>query len=370
MNFVRALKKLGEVDIAYSGTNMQSGTNQKIFGKEYCLEQISYPINIMGRLCYSMRNVPYPLYIYKGQVANDLIDHINSGYYTHVLVRYLQNTTILKRIHRNYIHKVIVDIDDIMTESLYDSLFYESSNGLKKLTRLVNKYFLKKYQENVITKFKTAFCSESDKERHASGINTARFIPNIYENEKMSCFPFDEGYEKENTILFVGMLSYRPNVEGLKWFLDTIYKEFSRIVGDARLLVVGRSPTDEVINICEREESIQLHSNVESLIPYYNSSRVVVVPLRQGGGTRIKLLEAGLTKRPVLSTVIGAYGLNLTDGENILFFENADEFIRQYNKLNNKDYYELVGNNLRRVIESRFSQTCFEQAFYQLLLDS
>jgi len=367
MNYVRVFEKLGEVDLAYTGGDAQAGPNKGIFSKEYHLKQIEYPNDLSGRAYYAVKGLPYPVKLFHGKDKEEIISKINHGYYDNVLIRYLHNTGILREINSEMGKRVIIDVDDVMTDSLYGTLFYETGNVAKKIKRAINKILLERFQADVINGYKTVFCSAVDKRLYAGSLNTAYVIPNIYENAEMSQYQFGAGYGNENILLFVGMLGYAPNVEGLRWFVKTIYKDYSKIINGVKLLVVGRSPSDDVKNICNSHESIELHANVDSLIPFYNLARAVVVPILKGGGTRIKILEAGLTGRPVLSTSMGAYGLDLKDGEEILLFENSNEFIKKYKKLESKEYYDQLGKSLRNTVEARFTQKSFEVSFYQMM---
>jgi glycosyltransferase involved in cell wall biosynthesis len=111
----------------------------------------------------------------------------------------------------------------------------------------------------------------------------------------------------EPVVSFVGLLSWAPNVDAATWFCRQVWPIVIRELPDARLLLVGRNPTDEVRRLAGG--SVHVTGTVPDLEPYYARTRVAVAPLRSGGGSRLKILEALAAGRPVVATTIGAEGL-------------------------------------------------------------
>jgi len=370
MNYVRALSTIGQVEIAYTNISEQVNNDEGIFSKKYHLDKEEYPTDTLRRLYYALRGIPYPINIFKGKEKSQIVELINSGYYENVLIRYMHNTIILREVEEKHRRKVLVDVDDIVTASVYETLFYETTSYIKAYKRLLNKILLNKYYEKITRRFRTVFCSESDRALYARKGSSTFVVPNIYENDEMVKQRFGHGHNNGHVLLFVGVLSYHPNVRGLKWFIETIYKRYSATYNGAKLLVVGRAPSDEVKNICSRYAGIELHADADSIIPYYEAAKAIVVPILQGGGTRIKILEAGLTNRPVLSTPMGAYGLDLEEGKDILFFENVEEFMTKYKKLLNREYYNMLSDNMKNIVIRKYSRKSFDNAFYRILRTS
>ena len=149
--------------------------------------------------------------------------------------------------------------------------------------------------------------------------------------------------------------------------MKAIYPEFKRKVPDARLMIVGRSPSPEVRELCESNDGVELHSDVLDMREYYKQCRAVIVPLLHGGGTRIKILEAALASRPILSTPIGAAGLHFTDGDNIALFEQADKFSAEFVKLQNKDRYHALASSARKTVMSTYSAQNFNETMNKVL---
>ncbi len=135
-------------------------------------------------------------------------------------------------------------------------------------------------------------------------------------------FSHVDGPRDPGTILFMGALDWRPNQDGLELLLSRIFPEVRRQVPEAKLLIVGRSPTASLVARAGAAAGVELHANVPDVRPFLGRAGVLAVPLRVGGGSRLKILEALASNVPVISSRIGAEGLRLTPGEH---FVEADE---------------------------------------------
>lgn len=127
-------------------------------------------------------------------------------------------------------------------------------------------------------------------------------------------------------LVFVGTLSYAPNQDGIVWFCQEVLP-LIRAATQFRveLTIIGFSPPPEVLALAVLSD-VCVAGGVESVAPYYLESDIVIAPIRFGGGTRIKILEAMSYRRPVVSTTIGAEGIDITVGTNALLGDSPKEF--------------------------------------------
>ena len=126
-------------------------------------------------------------------------------------------------------------------------------------------------------------------------------------------------------VLFLGALDWRPNLDGLRLLIDEIFPEVLTDVPHARLLIVGRNPPPWLSRRLAGHPNIQLHANVPDVRPYLARSGVLAVPLRIGGGSRLKILEAIACGLPVVSTRVGAEGLLLELEKHIILVEDMSQ---------------------------------------------
>jgi glycosyltransferase involved in cell wall biosynthesis len=129
------------------------------------------------------------------------------------------------------------------------------------------------------------------------------------------------------TLAFVGMMSYEPNIAGITWFVRQALPLIRRSIPDIRLIVVGSDPPPEVRRLHDGD-SVVVTGTVPHVEPYLARARVAIAPLFFGGGTRIKILEAFANRRPVVTTTIGAEGLDVDDGIHLLIADEPDAFAR------------------------------------------
>jgi glycosyltransferase involved in cell wall biosynthesis len=145
-----------------------------------------------------------------------------------------------------------------------------------------------------------------------NGVDTGQFQPS-------------DSLREPRTLLFLGSLEWRPNLDGVARLLDTVFPVVRRHEPDARLLIVGRNPPPSLRAAVSAVPGAELHANVADVRPFLARSTMMVVPLRIGGGSRLKILEALATATPVVSTRVGAEGLHLEAGRHLVVVEDVEE---------------------------------------------
>src|SRR5437764_4399390 len=125
-------------------------------------------------------------------------------------------------------------------------------------------------------------------------------------------------------VVFLGSMDWEPNIDGVEYFCRRIWPRVLRDVPHARFRIVGRNPNASVRRLASR--SVEVTGTVPSVVEHLREAAVVVVPLRVGGGTRLKIFEAMATGKAVVSTTIGAEGLDVSHGEDILLADDAETF--------------------------------------------
>lgn len=129
-------------------------------------------------------------------------------------------------------------------------------------------------------------------------------------------------------LLFVGTLDYRPNSDGICWFVEHVWPLLRAQLGDAvSLRIAGMSPPPEVIALAGRP-GIEVLGRVEDLDPLYAEASMIIVPIFSGGGTRIKLIEALAHSRATVTTSVGCEGLAMIDGDDALIADTPRDFAR------------------------------------------
>jgi polysaccharide biosynthesis protein PslH len=126
-------------------------------------------------------------------------------------------------------------------------------------------------------------------------------------------------------VLLPATLAWPPNVDGAIWLCATVWPRVRAAVPNAQLVLAGRSPTAEVVALGGLP-GVSVEADVPSMAPYFESARVIVVPLRVGTGTRLKALEAMAAGRPLVGTEIGLEGLGMVDRVHACVADDPDAF--------------------------------------------
>lgn len=165
----------------------------------------------------------------------------------------------------------------------------------------------------------------------------------------------DVSRAKEPTIIFCGAMDYNPNIDALRWYFGEMHEALRRQIPDLRVLVVGKDPTDEVKGYSTRP-NVSVTGSVRDVRPYYRQAWMQIVPLRIGGGTRLKIVESLAIRTPAISTTIGAQGLHLRHDKDILLADTAEDFVgqtaRALRDAKLRKYLELAG---LETVRARFS---------------
>jgi glycosyltransferase involved in cell wall biosynthesis len=156
-------------------------------------------------------------------------------------------------------------------------------------------------------------------------------------------------------ILGLGTMFWPPNADGVLWFAREVYPLIKQRIPEVRFYIIGARPPNEVIRLGVRDESIKVPGYVEDITHYIEDSAMIVVPLRAGGGMRVKILDAWARGIPIISTRIGCEGIEVRSGENILVADTPLDFAQAVVQvIRNKELAQRLAENGRRWVEERY----------------
>lgn len=138
--------------------------------------------------------------------------------------------------------------------------------------------------------------------------------------------PRGEVQRVPNSLVFTGSMDWLPNEDAIRYFIDQIMPRIRQSVPDVTLTVVGRNPYPGLMELARRDSSVVVTGRVEDVRPYMERAAAYIVPLRIGGGTRLKIFEAMAMEQAIVSTSIGAEGLPVRNGVEILLADSPETF--------------------------------------------
>ena len=192
-------------------------------------------------------------------------------------------------------------------------------------------------------------CSEQDAEAARSFLNIqhVKVIPNGVDTMVMAS---SDVPETPGFLLFTGMMNYEPNVEAVRYFVSDILPLIQAKWPQVSFHIAGANPPQDITALAS--DRVFIHGFVPDMRPYFDQAAVVVVPLLHGGGTRLKILEAAACGKAIVSTPLGAEGLNFVDGRDLLLADSAGAFAQAV--------VELLSDPCRRHKFSKWSRRATE----------
>jgi sugar transferase (PEP-CTERM/EpsH1 system associated) len=177
-----------------------------------------------------------------------------------------------------------------------------------------------------------------------NGMDTELFIPSAIEAKN-----------EAPVFLFTGVMDYKPNIDAVVWFVDQIWLTVLRKYPKARFIIAGMNPSSSV-KALEKTTGIEVTGFVDDILPYYHQANYFVAPFRLARGVQNKVLQAFACGLPVISTPMGAEGIDCEQDINILIASNETEFLSGIDKLeNDKAFRETIKQNALKLIHEHYS---------------
>jgi glycosyltransferase involved in cell wall biosynthesis len=172
------------------------------------------------------------------------------------------------------------------------------------------------------------------------GIDLTQYRPDFSKTE----FP---------SLFFLGSLDWLPNREGIEWFIDNFHKDLTE--GDLRVkFYVAGHNIPERFDDYEVMGKIFIQGEVDDAFEFVNSKSIMIVPLLSGGGMRVKIVEGMAMQKCIISTSLGAEGINFENGHNIIIANNQDEFYDAIERcITDEEHCRTIGTNARKLVEEQ-----------------
>lgn len=233
-----------------------------------------------------------------------------------------------------------------------------SAWNARRLVVLADRYLFPRWEQRAVQSFDGVVAvSEAEAtwiRRHAPRVNV-KLVPNGVDVDFFRPHP---ATNLAQTVVFTGSMDYPPNIDAVLWFADAILPIARTRLPQLRFVVAGRRPPLEIRALAARP-GILITGEVEDIRPYLAEAFAMVVPLRSGGGTRLKILQAMAMARPVISTTLGAEGLGVCAGEHLLIADEPERFADSIAALADSQSAQRIAEAGRRFAVARYDwQQC------------
>jgi polysaccharide biosynthesis protein PslH len=198
-------------------------------------------------------------------------------------------------------------------------------------------------------------CSTADQQRLLGEVPDSRtiVIPNAANTEFYKPRTTDPQADGRS-IVFFGLMSYMPNIDGATYFIQEIWPRVAELNPQARCKIIGGSPPASLLALAK--PSVEFTGFVPDLRPHLAEAAAIVVPLRIGGGTRLKIVEAMAMGKAIVSTTLGAEGIEAIPGRDILIADEPATFADAVTRLLNEPALATrIGHSARELSEARYA---------------
>jgi glycosyltransferase involved in cell wall biosynthesis len=205
----------------------------------------------------------------------------------------------------------------------------QEKNLLKKMYIKLQWLKMERYEKDASRLYDHVMCvSEEDAETFIKSFNNSAVtvVPNGVD---VGYFVPQDIPEKQHSMVFTGSMDWRPNQDAVNYFVDEIFPLVRQKIADATFVIVGRNPPKDMAERWQSVDGVVVTGTVDDVRKYIAEASLYVVPLRIGGGSRLKILEALAMNKKLLSTSVGAEGLDLRDGAHLYLADTSDAFAQK-----------------------------------------
>jgi glycosyltransferase involved in cell wall biosynthesis len=244
-------------------------------------------------------------------------------------------------------------------------------NPFKKYYASIESYLMRSAERHGCHRVARAMvCSQIDLEllRRLRPDLRVFVVPNVVDTDSIQPLEKKHLGSTDPVLLFHGIMDWYPNRDAVEFFARAILPRVRAECPDVRLIVAGRNPPNQFVEQFRSDPKIEFTGTVPDMRPYLAAATVVIVPLRVGGGTRIKILEACAAGKPIVSTSLGAEGLDLAPGKEIILADDPVEFARSVvNLLQHPARSETVAKSARAAVTERYSHVTLKRSLDALI---
>lgn len=209
---------------------------------------------------------------------------------------------------------------------------------------------LKVYETEQINRFHQIFAiSEQDRQSivRFGGQASIEVFPVALDFDK---YVSDASKTSFPTLFHLGAMDWRPNKEGLEWFLDEIWPDIEKLSGELRFYIAGKNMPREFFEY--DSDNLVVEGEIFDAIEFINSKAIMIVPLLSGSGMRVKIIEGMAMSKCIIATSMAAEGIRCMHDKDILIADTADEFYRAILKcITNPNKWREIGENARKTVE-------------------
>ncbi|MGG4042172.1 glycosyltransferase family 4 protein [Bacillus smithii] len=275
------------------------------------------------------------------------IDHLHMAYYARMVKQKGYDLFTILRQHN-------------VESTIFQRAIEEEDNVIKKAYLGIQYKRLYRYESQIVSLFDVVYTITDEDSERMKDMNrhvVAKTLPAGVDTEKY--FPMESNKKDEGPVLmFLGTMSWLPNVNGITWFIESIFPKVLQKYQKTKLYIVGKNPPEKLYKFhSQYPDNIVITGYVEDERTYIANSDVFIVPLKIGGGMRIKILNALAMKKPIVTTSVGVEGIKLHPFS-LLVADEEEEFANGIIKLlAEKEFADQMSETGFRSVKESYSNS-------------
>ena len=293
------------------------------------------------------------------------INWLKSPEYTKVLRELLQSSdydlvhfdTISLVPYFNLVGKIptVLDHHNIESHMLIRRAENES-NVLKKWYFRQEGLRLETFEKQFCPQFSLNItCSEIDKQR-LRGIAPASWVEEVPNGVDVNYFKPDRSVEQGKNLIFIGTLNWYPNIEAVRFLAHELWPSLKKEVPGISIDIIGAEPPEDIVRLSETDSDFRVHGFVDDILPFMNKAAIYVCPIMDGGGTKLKVLDALSMEKALVAHEIACEGIRVQNEKNVIFAQSVDDYIDAIKLLiENKQLRQKMGEEARKLVEDKYA---------------
>ena len=198
-------------------------------------------------------------------------------------------------------------------------------------------------------------CSEVDKQR-LQKIVPDSWIEEVPNGVDIDYFKPDDSIKQLRNLIFIGTLNWYPNVEAVRFIAHELWPALKKEIPGISVDIIGATPPEDIVQLSEKDDDFNVHGFVDDILPYMNKAAVYICPIMDGGGTKLKVLDALSMQKALVAHEIACEGIRVEDGKSVMFAQTVDEYIRAIKQLlENDELRYVMGREARRLVEEEYA---------------
>jgi len=253
---------------------------------------------------------------------------------------------------------------------IWERMAISAKNPAKKIYLKFLAKQLKKYEVNVLNDVDGIVAITRLDEEKYKKLNFNTPIVTVPFGIDIENYAVTSSSPDDLSLFYLGSMDWLPNQQGVTWFLDEVWAKVLNEVPKVAFYLAGRKMPESYVS--DPSTNFEVVGEVDDAHDFMSSKSIMLVPLLSGGGMRVKIIEAMALGKTIISTKIGAEGIEYTKNSNILIADTPEDFVKSIKKLFlNKKECKLIGQRARIMIEKKYNNKLLTKkivSFYQEII--